>query len=168
MDWLRSLDRRVLWIGGGGIAAALALVLAASFGAFGGGGGDDSSASSTTVAAAPGDTLPPEARAEGVIMTVTGAAAGSTIPVEPGTEIAVRLPTVIEGDLWRMTDQPDAAVLAFGGSHLFVPSDPDVGEPYQEFIFTATAAGTTSVTLSQGAAGDATPTFTFTVVVVGG
>jgi hypothetical protein len=167
MDWLRSLDRRVLWLGGAGIAAALALVLAASFGVFGS-GGDDGGGTTTTVAATPGETLPPEARADGVVMTVTGVAAGSTIPVAPGTEIAVRLPTVIEGDLWRMTTQPDAAVLAFGGSMLFVPSDPEVGEPYQEFIFTANAAGTTSVTLSQGAAGDDTPTFTFTVVVIGG
>ena len=165
MYWLRSLDRRVLWLGGGGIAAALALVLAASFGAFGGGGGDNGS---TTVTAATGDTLHPGTRADGVVLTISGAAAGSTIPVEVGTEVAVRLPTVIEGELWRMTSQPDAAVLGFGGSMLFVPSDPEVGEPYQEFIYTALAPGTTRVTLSRGSPGEDTPTFGFTVVVTGG
>ena len=87
--------------------------------------------------------------------------------VRPGDTVIVRLPISGHGDPdWFVVTPPDPSVLSGGDNRRFYPSEPDQGDAYHEFTFTATGPGEAAIALFQGPITSEAPALIFTLEVL--
>ena len=111
----------------GPILILLAIVLLVSACA-----GDDTTSTTTTIADSPAE----------ITFLLGIEDTSKRLLVRPGDTVIVRLPISGVDDLdWYVVTPPDPSVLAGGDDQRFYPSEPDQGEAYHEFTFTATGPG---------------------------